>query len=104
MIDETNTRLEKTEESSTMDVATFDEVRFEVNMFPNPSINSARIVWNSNEAMTLKVVDVNGSIILQQEIAAEMNETVIDIQEKGLYFIQLEKEGQQKWFGKFVRI
>ena len=97
-------RIDNLSTSETMGMTTFEETAFEVNLFPNPSVNSTRIMWNMNEEMTLKVVDVNGSVVYQKAITTEMNETTLDIQEKGLFFIQLEKEGRQKWIGKLVRI
>lgn len=73
-------------------------------VYPNPTYNSATVSWNSNENMTLYVTDLNGIIIDEQVVTEQMNQTQINIANRGVYFVRLVKGDQQVWLKKVVRI
>ena len=81
-----------------------DQTLIQVKMYPNPTTSTSTIKWDLNEEMTLTVVDVRGVIVHQLSISPEMRITTIDLQNNGVYFLRLEKDGQPKWNGKLVKI
>ena len=76
----------------------------EGSVYPNPTESSATVSWSSNENMTLYVTDLNGIVIHEQEVTAYMNQTKINIANRGVYFVRLVKGNQQVWLKKLVRI
>jgi hypothetical protein len=76
----------------------------EGSVYPNPTENSATVSWSSNENMMLYVTDLNGIVIHEQEVTAYMNQTKINIANRGVYFVRLVKGNQQAWLGKLVRM
>ncbi|MFT5778987.1 MAG: subtilisin family serine protease [Crocinitomicaceae bacterium] len=80
------------------------EISVNALIYPNPSEGSAILSWDVRETMKLTVIDVRGVVVYQEDISSELGQTTIDIKEKGIYFIHLEKDGQQKWFGKLTRM
>lgn len=76
---------------------------FNANIFPNPTSGSATITWDNNDNMELIVTDLNGSIISQQSVNIDMNQSIIELDQRGLYFVRLVKNGQQLWLKKLVR-
>ena len=73
-------------------------------VYPNPTYNSATVSWNSNENMTLYVTDLKGTVIDQQEVTEQMNQTKISIDSRGVYFVRLVHGDQQVWLKKVVCI
>jgi hypothetical protein len=76
----------------------------EGSVYPNPTESSATVSWSSNENMTLYVTDLNGTVIHEQEVTAYMNQTKINIANRGVYFVRLVKGNEQVWLGKLVRM
>jgi hypothetical protein len=54
--------------------------------------------------MKLTVIDVRGIVVYQEDISAEISQARVNISEKGIYFIELVKDGHQKWRGKLTRM
>ena len=85
-------------------VESVEEPIVQVRLYPNPTTSTSNISWDLQEEMTLVVVDVRGVIVHQQNLSAEMAITTIDLQDNGVYFLRLEKNGQPKWHGKLVKM
>ncbi len=85
-------------------VESVEEPIVQVKLYPNPTTSTSNITWDLQEEMTLVVVDVRGVIVHQQNLSAEMAITTIDLQDNGVYFLRLEKNGQPKWHGKLVKM
>jgi len=81
-----------------------EESLIQVKLYPNPTTSTSNITWDLQEEMTLIIVDVRGVVVHQQNLSAEMRVTTIDLQDNGVYFLKLEKNGQPKWHGKLVKI
>ena len=81
-----------------------EESLIQVKLYPNPTTSTSNITWDLQEEMTLIVVDVRGVVVHQQNLSAEMRVTTIDLQDNGVYFLKLEKNGQPKWHGKLVKM
>jgi len=75
-----------------------------VNLFPNPTTNTSKITWNFDKPMTLNVFNMNGSLVYQEELRPEVRESIISVEEKGVYFILIENNGQTEWSGKLVKM
>lgn len=82
----------------------FEAELVEVNLFPNPTTSSSKITWNADELMTLKVFNMNGALVDQQELRPEYREALINVEQKGVYFIVIENKGQTEWSGKLVKM
>ena len=85
-------------------VESMEESLIQVKLYPNPTTSTSNITWDLQEEMTLIVVDVRGVVVHQQNLSAEMRVTTIDLQDNGVYFLKLEKNGQPKWHGKLVKM
>ena len=81
-----------------------EESLIQVKLYPNPTTSTSNITWDLQEEMTLIVVDVRGVVVHQQNLSTEMRVTTIDLQDNGVYFLKLEKNGQPKWHGKLVKM
>jgi subtilisin family serine protease len=75
-----------------------------VNLFPNPTTSASKITWNADKQMTLKVFNMNGSLVHQEELRPETREATINVEDKGVYFILIENNGQVEWSGKLVKM
>jgi glycosidase len=79
-------------------------------VFPNPAQNEIHILTESDKsfaAVELKVLDLNGKVIVQKmydNIVKGTNEFVLDVSnlEKGFYFVSLNN-GKDRMVGKFVK-
>jgi len=85
-------------------VESMEESLIQVKLYPNPTTSTSNITWDLQEEMTLIVVDVRGVVVHQQNLSTEMRVTTIDLQDNGVYFLKLEKNGQPKWHGKLVKM
>lgn len=75
----------------------------EVKVYPNPTAGSATIQWEVNESMTLTVVDARGVVVDQQELRIGTERTQINVEQSGIYFLKISKDGEQVWFGKLIK-
>lgn len=75
----------------------------EVRMFPNPTTGSVTVKLEVIESMKLTVVDVRGVIVDQQELRSGMDETQINVEDGGVYFVQITKDDELIWFGKLIK-
>ncbi len=62
------------------------------NMYPNPSNDKVSIQLNNNEIANLKIVDLIGNIILEEEINSTSDINVSEFK-NGIYFVTIESEG-----------
>ena len=47
---------------------------------------------------------MNGSLVHQEELRPETREATINVEDKGVYFILIENNGQAEWSGKLVKM
>ncbi len=76
----------------------------DVKLYPNPTEETSNITWNFNQAMTLRVTRINGSIVYEEAIRPEANSTKIAVDDKGIYFVQMMSEGRNIWTGKLIKM
>ena len=71
-------------------------------VYPNPTngllhFNDAEI--NQNERATIKVFDVLGNVILEEQFASLSNKTIdLSSQSSGIYFVEVKTNGNCKPF------
>ena len=66
----TTTKLTKPEILSTVGLEELMENSFEMNLFPNPTVDEMQVQFDLKEAgnVNLKVIDLNGSLVLEKEV------------------------------------
>ena len=68
-------------------------------IFPNPAKDELLISnYTGKEIQSLAILDLNGKVILEQIIPQSMNNFTLNIQslENGMYFVQLEQNGNKE--------
>lgn len=63
-----------------------------ITFFPNPAQNSVTITIPSNQIITLKIIDVLGKIVFQQEVRNETNTINTSQFSNGTYIVQFTKD------------
>ena len=83
--------------TTTVGVADINNVDFELSIYPNPNTSDVLYINrpNTDEKMTISIVDVTGKIVLQT--SSQLNNTPIDISnlERGIYILQLDSKEHQ---------
>ncbi len=62
-------------------------------LFPNPAVNSVKIVSQENETAMVKIYDISGKIVFEKQIALQAKvPSTIDVQSfyAGVYFVQIQ--------------
>ncbi len=81
----------------------FDE--FEAKVFPNPTSGAATVTWNNDQALNIQVISLNGSVIANSELPSGTNRYSLDLQEPGMYMINLtDTNGQPLWTDKVIKL
>jgi hypothetical protein len=68
---------------------------FDVSVYPNPVVDQVNISWESSEheTITLRLIDVNGRVQMQQEVDAfsGFNNAVLNVSnlQDGMYYLQM---------------
>lgn len=70
-------------------------------IFPNPSNNKASIQLINNEKGNLKIVDVIGNVVFEEEINSTSDINVSDFN-NGIYFVTIETNGIQSQMEKLI--
>jgi hypothetical protein len=93
----TTTKLTKPEILSTVGLAELMENSFEMNLFPNPTVDEIQVQFDLKEAgdVNLKVIDLKGGLVLEKEVnnnAEGLFKYKLNVSslEKGTYLILVE--------------
>ena len=76
----------------------------QVRVYPSPSGQSVTISGNATASMRLRVINACGREVMRQECVGRADQVRMDISHltAGLYFVEIESEGQ-RGIGKFVK-
>lgn len=75
---------------------------FDVTVYPNPVVDQVNISWESSEheTITLRLIDVNGRVQMQQEVDAfsGFNNAVFNVSnlQDGMYYLQMNNTESQR--------
>ena len=86
------------------DDQTDTSIDLEVRMSPNPTSGSTTIQWNLSQGMHITVIDINGTIVHQEQVTSGMRELTLNLEHAGIYIVEFELEGRRKRVGKIVKL
>lgn len=99
-----NTLNNSTSTHSTAGIENLDQSS--ITLFPNPASDKSQISWGTiNEGeLIINVFDSKGTVVYQEVADATQGRTTLDIEQRGVFFVEILLEGNKYWQGKLVRI
>jgi hypothetical protein len=76
----------------------------EVNLHPNPSLESATLYSNISAPMKLVIFNMHGSIVETHDLPSGKNNMSISLNQKGVYTLKIINNNRQAWFRRFIKL
>ena len=88
------------EKSELADIETGDNSTNAVKMFPNPTTGTMTLSLDGINDAVVRIVDMNGKEISKEKLANSTKEYTIELNNQGMYVVEIQEEGSQTWSGK----
>jgi len=88
------------EKSELADLGTGDNNTNAVKMFPNPTTGTMTLSLDGINGAVVRIVDMNGKEISKEKLANSTKEYTIELNNQGMYVVEIQEEGSQTWSGK----
>lgn len=72
--------------------------------FPNPTTDRTTITWNSEENVEITVLDMSGKIIEQRQVPSGTNRLSVELNESGVYLVQINTNGTALWTERVIKM
>ena len=69
-------------------------------MFPNPTTGTMTLSLDGINGAVVRIVDMNGKEISKEKLANSTKEYTIELNNQGMYVVEIQEEGSQTWSGK----